>query len=64
MNKDNQVKCCGSCEYFMHEDAEGYGLCILYCIDTRCSSRCSKFRERATDNEDIHIASDNRARPE
>ena len=64
MNKENQVKCCGSCEYFMNEDAEGYGLCILYCIDTRCSSRCSKFMGRATDNEDIHITPDNGARPE
>ena len=51
-------------EYFMNEDAEGYGLCILYCIDTRCSSRCSKFMGRATDNEDIHITPDNGARPE
>lgn len=46
MNGKEETKCCGICEHFKHEDAEGYGLCVLYYIDTRCSSRCSKFKKK------------------
>lgn len=63
MSKPDKGKCCGACEYFMYEDVEGYGLCVLYYINTKCSRKCREFKQEEED-ENIHITPDNGTRHE
>lgn len=37
-------RCCGNCKHFLHEDWNGFGLCVAYSHDyeSHCSYVCVK----------------------
>lgn len=44
--KGTDERCCGCCQYFLHEDIDGYGYCDLSKNkpEAHCSDVCAGFR--------------------
>ena len=42
---ERDEKCCGNCDFFLHEDIDGYGICVLTDREQYCGDCCEEHKE-------------------